>query len=278
MSLQDIEFLVLDPSKSLTDALRKSLEETLPEPILSKITIVNDRLADLKPPFSHFDCIVSPANSYGRLDGGFDYFLALALAPEPKRENWLKVTNITQEALYSRWKGYAPPGTCTIVPLAGTICENNQHHCSYIALVPTMRIPEIVRWNKEIVYNCVWSLLNSLTQHNASTTDPAQKITKVLMTGLGTGVGFISAETFAKQTAEAFKHFWDAETHPEKWSSLQWADIDAYSREVTPKGQLEDFEHTSFTLPSRHPLSRRIVASMLVTTFIAYYAYSTYVL
>ncbi len=120
-----------------------------------------------------------------------------------------------------------------MVPLQATTCENNPHKCAYIALVPTMRVPEEVTWNREIVYNCVWSLLNALSQHNESASgSDARRIKTVLMTGLGTGVGYISPEVFAKQTALAFKHYLDSEAHPDKWSSLQWRDADAYSREV----------------------------------------------
>ncbi|KDQ32603.1 hypothetical protein PLEOSDRAFT_1032445 [Pleurotus ostreatus PC15] len=193
------------------------------------ITVINKKLSDLEPPQSHFDCIVSPANSYGRLDGGFDLVISRALAPKDDID---AITRIAQSVLYSRWKGYAPPGTCTMVPLQATVCENNPHKCAYIALVPTMRVPEEVTWNREIVYNCVWSLLNALTHHNESAGEGADKISTVLMTGLGTGVGYISPEVFGKQTALAFKHFLDSEAHPDKWSSLQWRDADAYSREV----------------------------------------------
>ena len=44
--------------------------------------------------------------------------------------------------LYQHWKGYAPPGSCILVPLASSVCENNAHGCASTALCPTMRIPE----------------------------------------------------------------------------------------------------------------------------------------
>ena len=60
-----------------------------------------------------------------------------------------------------------------------------------------MRIPERVTWNREIVYNLMWSVLVSLEHHNAAVDDSTQvgtsvRIRKVLMTGLGTGVGGVS--------------------------------------------------------------------------------------
>src|SRR5260370_40163144 len=82
--------------------------------------------------------------------GRFDYFLSEVLSPG----DVLAPTRLAQATLYQHWKGYAPPGSCILVPLAGSACENNAHGCAFIALCPTMRIPEDVVWNREIVYNC----------------------------------------------------------------------------------------------------------------------------
>ena len=130
-------------------------------------------------------------------------------------------------------KGYAPPGTCTLIPLENTPCYPNTHSCRFMALCPTMRVPGNVNWNREVVYNCIWSLLNVLSQHNSrsisgiSDNDSNKraeeaKIKSVLITGLATGVGGISAEKCAKQMAMAFADFNDASLNEEKWSSFNW--------------------------------------------------------
>ena len=103
----------------------------------------------------------------------------------------------------------------------------------YVALCPTMRTPENVRWHKEVVYNCVWSLLVAVDNHNAEVTaDPekaaregASLIETVAMTGLATGVGAVPPEVCAKQMARAFAHYHEAKTKPEKWGALKWRDI-----------------------------------------------------
>ena len=153
----------------------------------------------------------------------FDYFLAEALSPKDVNAP----TTFVQAALYKRWKGFAPPGSCTIIPLNGSSFENNNHGCAHIALCPTMRRPETVAWNREIVYNLMWSILVSLDQHNAAVDDLTQigtgtRIRKVLMTGLGTGVGEVSSAKCAQQMALAVKHFLEASAHPEKWSAMSW--------------------------------------------------------
>jgi len=158
----------------------------------------------------------------------FDYFLSEALAPS---DDFDALTRVTQKVLYTKWKGYAPPGTCTLIPLESTPCYPNTHSCRFMALCPTMRVPGNVNWNREVVYNCVWSLLNVLSQHNSrsisGTSDDNKradeaKIKSVLITGLATGVGGVSAEKCAKQMAMAFADFNDASLNEEKWSSFNW--------------------------------------------------------
>jgi len=149
----------------------------------------------------------------------FDHFISEALAPA---DDYNAATRVAQALLYQKWKGYAPPGTCTLVPLAGTACENNKHRCAYIALCPTMRIPSSVSWNREIVYNCMWSLLNTLANHNAE--GNSSLIQKVLLTGLATGVGHVPEKLCAEQMALAIRDFADATARPEVWGNLEWRD------------------------------------------------------
>ncbi|TDL20222.1 macro domain-like protein [Rickenella mellea] len=218
--MDTLQFILLDPSKPLIEEWRREIVQHVPDRFQSKFSIVQSKLADLTQPHNQFDCIVSPANSYGRLDGGFDYYLAAALSPADIDA----ATKLAQATLYQKWKGYAPPGTCTLVPLKDSVCENNPHGCAYIALCPTMRIPEDATWNREIVYNCVWSLLVSLEQHNraADISGDGTKISKVLMTGLATGCGRVPPELCAQQMALAFRDFINASENAEKWSTMDW--------------------------------------------------------
>ncbi|QSS62667.1 hypothetical protein I7I51_02406 [Histoplasma capsulatum] len=78
-----------------------------------KIIPLNERLNAI-PHTQPFDLVVSPANSYGRLDGAFDDAISrtFCLPDHP----YLTLTRAAQKMLYERWRGYAPPGTCTLVP------------------------------------------------------------------------------------------------------------------------------------------------------------------
>ncbi|KAF8191730.1 macro domain-like protein, partial [Pholiota molesta] len=218
--MDGLQFILLDLSPKLIEEWQSAIAQHIPEAYRDKFSMIQSFLSDLAPPHDQFDCIVSPANSYGRLDGGFDYFLAEALCPDDVDAP----TRVAQAALYKQWKGYAPPATCTLIPLKGSVCENNSHGCAFIALCPTMRIPESVTWNREVVYNCVWSLLLALEHHNRAVDASGEgtRIRKVLMTGLATGVGGVSAERCAQQMALAVRDYIDASDNPEKWSSLEW--------------------------------------------------------
>ncbi|KAI6154628.1 hypothetical protein BKA82DRAFT_82970, partial [Pisolithus tinctorius] len=146
------------------------------------------------------DCIVSPANSYGIMDGGFDFYLSMAFSPS---KDFHALTRLVQAAIRDRYYGFAPPGSCILVPGL----PPNDFSCKVIAVCPTMRYPEELKWHKDIVYNTMWSLLVELEIWNEKADDEEKKIKKVLMTGLGTGVGKIPSSVCAKQMALAVKHF-----------------------------------------------------------------------
>ncbi|KAF8893196.1 macro domain-like protein [Gymnopilus junonius] len=221
--MDNLHFILLDRSGILVEEWKIAFAEHVPEAIRDKFKMVTSNLSDLEGDDKQFDCIVSPANSYALLDGGFDYFLAEALSPDDVPA----VTKHAQSILYSKWRGYAPPGSCTLIELEGSTFQDNVHQCSYIALCPTMRVPSSATWNREVIYNIMWSLLVTLDQHNSNA--QGKPILKVLTTGLGTGVGNISAGKCAQQMALAVRDFVEACANPQKWSSLKWEDAKKYA-------------------------------------------------
>jgi O-acetyl-ADP-ribose deacetylase (regulator of RNase III) len=188
-----------------------------------------------------FDAIVSPANSYARLDGAFDDAISRALSP---KNDYHWTTKRAQKVLYEKWKGFAPPGTCTVIPLLDETPNNEGAGSSssgptefkwgtqYILLCPTMRIPQPVNWDREVVYECIWAMLCAIDQHNKTAKDGSQKIRSILMTPLATGVGMVAYERWAEQCVLAIRDWIDAERHPEKWSNLSWGGIFRQVRDV----------------------------------------------
>lgn len=202
------------------------------------VTIHHDSLEDLEASV-HFDAIVSPANSYGRMDGGFDDALSRAFTPD---DNYHGLTRVAQAALYKEYRGFLPPGSCLLVGLQG---ENglkpNDWGCKYLALCPTMKVPQDVQWDREVVYECMWTLLAAVDRHNRRVLEHAlegeqkagdEEIRRFLMTPLATGCGFWSDERWAEQTVLAIKHFVDAVEKEETWRTMQWGEIREYSRKL----------------------------------------------
>lgn len=226
-----IHFLCMMPRDA--EALNTALKTT---PLPSSITHTLHQ-SDLKklPLDVKFDTIVSPANSFGRLDGGFDDAISRAFSPAG---DYLALTKHVQSHLYTEWKGFAPPGTCTLIPIPETFAETSKFgkrfQTKHLALCPTMRIPQSAEWDREIVYECVWSLLCAIDKHNSSLSTSAQqdKIQNILMTPLATGIGRVSPQRWANQLLLAIKHFDDAKENEDKWKALEVPHILDCSQEV----------------------------------------------
>jgi O-acetyl-ADP-ribose deacetylase (regulator of RNase III) len=228
-------------SKAFQDAVEKyfpKLHEA------TNVTIHNCSLARF-PSEVQYDAIVSPANSYGFMDGAFDDAISIALSPNPK-EGYGWTTKKVQTTLYQKWRGYAPPGSCTLIDVrrdstwheikraeqsskhTGEASEENKEHkskCKYIALCPTMRVPREVKWDREVIFECIWSLLCTLESHNREVNDPGLQIKSILMTPLATGIGRVSEAKWAAQCVMGMKYWLEAVENPDKWSNLQWEDV-----------------------------------------------------
>jgi O-acetyl-ADP-ribose deacetylase (regulator of RNase III) len=186
-----------------------------------------------------FNCVVSPANSYGLLDGGFDDAISRAFSPA---DNYYALTRHVQIELYKQYRGFVPPGTCTIIPIPKEYAERSKTTdrwgCRWLALCPTMRVPYNANWDREVVYECVWSLLCAIDRHNRSARHSSDSelresvIDSILMTPLATGVGRVSAERWAHQTVLALKHYISAVENAAQWTSLDWNQVGKLSDEV----------------------------------------------
>jgi O-acetyl-ADP-ribose deacetylase (regulator of RNase III) len=222
------EILLLCMDKVFITAFNNALNTTWPDhnPEKLKITPIHERLNSL-PEGTTFDLIVSPANSYGRLDGAFDHAISMTFSP---REDYHALTRAAQTVLYEKWRGFAPPGSCTLVEFPDDL-KQNKYGCGWVAICPTMREPGNVRWDREVIYECVWSLLCRVEGHNRAT-EGEGRIGRILMTPLATGIGKISKERWAVQTVLALRQFVDAVERPERWGNLGWKEIEKDSLEV----------------------------------------------
>jgi len=242
-------FILISPapraeSESLVKAWTQAIT-TLPSNLQTHFTVLEGMLSSLPPDKLRCDCIVSPANSFGIMDGGFD--LALSLAFQGQGADGTKMlSRHVQRALRARWHGYLPPGSCLVTSLPSAsdhgAGDGNPFGASYIAVLPTMRYPVDVRWHRDLVYNAVWSLVvevgrwntemgdsNSTSVHDGTETKTTRRtIQRVLMTGLGTGYGQVSVARCAQQMILAIKHF--AQGGVQEYAD--WGNVDSLIKEV----------------------------------------------
>ncbi|KAK2757923.1 hypothetical protein FQN54_004329 [Arachnomyces sp. PD_36] len=213
-------------SKEYEEALEARWPSFKTDPKLN-IKVINESLRNV-PKEEKYDLVVSPANSYGRLDGAFDDAISRVYCLP--HHNYDTLTHAAQRVLYERWRGFAPPGTCTLVPFPSTLEGTNPWGCQWVAICPTMRTPDDATWDREVVYECVWSLLCQVEGWNRDRSE--DRINTILITPMATGVGGVSGKRWASQFVLALKHFVDALEKPERWSNLNWGEAYKESGEV----------------------------------------------
>jgi O-acetyl-ADP-ribose deacetylase (regulator of RNase III) len=135
-----------------------------------------------------YDCMVSPANSFGLMDGGIDAAII--------RYFGYPLMSRVQQYILDEYLGEQPVGTSFIVETG-----NPQH--PYLAHTPTMRVPMSIS-RTDNVYKAMFALLLAVRKHNAVSARP---IETVVCPGLGTGTGRVPFRMAAYQMALAYRHF-----------------------------------------------------------------------
>jgi O-acetyl-ADP-ribose deacetylase (regulator of RNase III) len=132
------------------------------------------------------DAIVSPANSFGFMDGGID--LAYSL-----RFGWDLQTRL-QASLHAQHDGELPVGQAVII-------ETGDAAFPLLVSAPTMRVPMDVSdtVNAFLAFRAV---IRSVREYNRAASRP---IASVLCPGLGTAVGRMHPQACARQMYYAYR-------------------------------------------------------------------------
>lgn len=136
------------------------------------------------------DCIVSPANSFGIMDGGLDLVL----------KNYFGSHHIQEEVqtkIRELYLGEQPVGTSLII-------ETDDPRYPWLAHTPTMRIPKRID-GTENVYNAMRAVLIAVEQHNKYSDKFA--IETIAIPGLGAATGNVPKQKVARQMLLAW-HFY----------------------------------------------------------------------
>jgi len=133
------------------------------------------------------DAIVSPANSYGIMDGGLDRAI--------RNELGFQVEADIQEVILNKYHGEMPIGSAEIINI-------DHEKWKYMISAPTMRIPESVAFTLN-AYNAFRAILITVNSFNESL--PKNPIKSLVCSGLGTGIGLMTPIRCAGQMRSAYK-------------------------------------------------------------------------
>lgn len=135
------------------------------------------------------DCVVSPANSFGFMDGGLDAAITAKLGRG--------VQNRIQDRLKQSRMGELLVGQAMLV-------ESDNKEIPYCISAPTMRVPMILK-NTPNVYlaaKAIFALIKDI--EDAMYLGNCEDIDTITISGLGTGVGQVPYDICAKQMKIAY--------------------------------------------------------------------------
>lgn len=140
------------------------------------------------------DAIVSPANSFGFMDGGIDAVYTYQFGDGLQQR--------LQVAIAHEYGGELPIGMALVVP-------TEHADIPWCISAPTMRLPSLVP-DTVNAYLAFRAALRAVLAHNASGRSP---IRSVLCPGLGTAVGRMPVGRCARQMRKA----WDRVLGDDRW-------------------------------------------------------------
>jgi O-acetyl-ADP-ribose deacetylase (regulator of RNase III) len=126
-------------------------------------------------------CVVSPANSYGFMDGGIDAAYRAFFGAQIERT--------VQEAVTRRPEGHLPVGASLVV-------RTGHARVPFMIVAPTMTVPEQVESRNS--YRAMRAILRIVGS------DP-EVGRSIYCPGLGTGVGMVPPDNAAAMMAEAYR-------------------------------------------------------------------------
>lgn len=178
MQQDSIQLILVDPNHRVSTAFKERFS------YLPNVQVVNGDFDQL----TSYDCLVSPANSFGMMDGGVDAAITKFFG--------ISLMERVQQKILDDYRGEQLVGTSFII-------ETGHPQHPFLAHTPTMRVPmQIV--GTDIPYVAMWAMLLAVEQHNRHTD---RKISSIACPGFGTGIGRIPPDEAARQMALAYDHF-----------------------------------------------------------------------
>lgn len=178
------------------------------------VKLINDSFENfMKNNKEKIDCVVSPANSFGLMDGGYD----LALT------NWYgnQLQERVQDYIINNYLGEQPVATSFII-------EANKDN-QYLIHTPTMRTPENIT-DARVIYQCMRTTLITAMKN---------KVKSILIPMFGGDTGMVKPQVVAKMMWKAYQQI----NNPPK--KIDW-DY-AQSIEILPEEDFyQNWERTNY--------------------------------
>lgn len=142
LNLKNIKIYLLDINENMINEWSKLFNN------YPNIEIVHNDLYSFLAS-TKVDCLVSPANSYGLMDGGYDYAITTWYGSD--------LMNKVQEYIINELYGEQTIGTA--------ICIQTDSSPQYLIHSPAMRTPEII-YDYRVIYNCMRNTLIQAMKHD----------------------------------------------------------------------------------------------------------------
>jgi len=181
-----MKIILLDRKRQMCEAWNKYFKG------FSDVEVVYDNIEYYD--ISNIDCLVSPANSYGIMNGGYD----LALTRMFGNNLQLKVQNYIIDNLY----GEQPVGSSIIVDIPNTYKK--------LIHTPTMRIPSPIV-DSEIVYTSMRSTLICALNNN---------IKSIIIPAFGGDTGMLPLNIIAKEMFKAYIQIFKTNIKVHSWNDV----------------------------------------------------------
>lgn len=179
-----MKIYLLDRNPEMTNAWHEYFRST-------GVIIINQDFGDFIKEHPDMEAIVSPANSFGLMDGGYDKAIIDYYGPQ--------LMEHVQFAIINKWYGEQPVGTSMSVPISNRfytkVYKGNFEQFNPILIhTPTMRTPEAIE-DPRIIYQCMRTCLIEAK---------AQEVESIVIPAFGGCTGKVDPDTIAKLMFLAF--------------------------------------------------------------------------
>lgn len=171
------------------------------------------------------DALVSPANSFGFMDGGIDMAISRFFG-------W-HVQERLQRVIHTKHHGELLVGQAEIV-------KTDYNQIPYVISAPTMRVPMILK-DSVNVYLAIRAVL-TLVKYGTfeDNTAIADKVKTISLPGMGTGIGRVSPEIFARQMKQAIEDVIEEKyDYPQSW----WEAAQRHQLLYSDSDDVRDLQH-----------------------------------